>query len=809
MRRWIKRGLIASLALAIAIGATAWWLLCGSLARLEGRAMLDGLTAPVRIDRDAYGVADISADSMADAMRALGYVHAQERYFEMDLLRRSAAGELSALFGPIALPRDRAIRAHRLRARVNEQWPQIAGEELAALEAYRDGVNAGLRDLRVRPWPYLLLGSSPEPWRTQDSALVALAMFIDLQDENNARELALWRLHQALPKALFDLLDVRGGEWDAPLAGKPTSPVLLPAADVVDLRQLPAPDDSGSLPAAYPLAWLDLEPSDGESLLAGSNNFAIAGSLTRDHRAIVANDMHLGLRAPNLWFRVRLRYRDSEADGGAIDLSGFSLPGVPGVVIGSNRHIAWGFTNSYGDWLDWYRVHWVDLEQRTYRTPDGAEPVRVLVERIHVKGAADDVLPVRETRWGPILGEDGNDALALRWTAHEGGVNFALIGLARARNLDEALRTAHEVGIPAQNMLIADRHGRIAWQILGRIPKRIGTCDPHMPVDPLQGCDWDGFIDSTPRIIDPQDARLWTANARVVEGDALAQIGDGGFALGARARQIRDDLLARAQFTEADLLEIALDARSLFLRRWHRLLQRQAHNGPGEALSRLAQLSAHWDETASTQARSYPLVRAWRLAVIARIEAGLAAPALRTLGADFKLPELAQAEHFVWPLLRQRPPHLLPRRYASWDELLEDAADEVLRADTLDAQGQPRTWGERNRARICHPLATALPGWLANRLCMPAQALSGDINMPRVQAPSFGASERMVVSPGHEEDGYAQMPGGQNGHPMSPFWGAGHEDWVQGRPAPFLPGPAVYHLELTPTHQAPQAQVKP
>lgn len=802
MRRWIKRGLIAALALAVVSGATAWWLLCGSLATLEGRIALAGLAAPARVDRDANGVADLAAGSQTDAMRALGYVHAQERYFEMDLLRRSAAGELSALFGAIALPRDRAIRTHRLRARVLEQWSQIAGDERAVLEAYRDGVNAGLRDLRVRPWPYLLLGSAPEPWRTEDSALVILAMFIDLQDEGNARELALWRLRQALPTALFDLLDIGGGEWDAPLIGGPTPRVILPTADIVDLRLLPMPDDRAPQPTANPLAWLVPVAADAEPLLVGSNNFAVAGALTGDRRAIVANDMHLGLRAPNIWFRVRLRYPDPDAGDAAVELSGFSLPGVPGIVVGSNRHVAWGFTNSYGDWLDWYRVHWADPEHRTYRTRDGAEPVRELVERIVVKGAPDDVLHVRETRWGPILAQDGDDALALRWTAHAGGVNLALAGMARARNLDTALAQAHAVGIPAQNLVIADSDGRIAWQLLGRIPKRIGGCDPRAPIEPLDGCDWEGFVTDAPHLVDPAMARLWTANARTVDGEALSLLGDGGFALGARARQIRDDLLAREHFGEADLLDVALDDRSVFLRRWHHLLQENA-GGDSPALSRLARLSARWDDAASTSARSYPLVRAWRLAVLARIEAGLAAPALVTLGPDFKLPYLSQAEHFAWPLLQQRPAHLLPRRYANWDELLDDAADEVLRSDALDARGQPRAWGERNQAHICHPLASALPTWLADTLCMPTQALPGDNNMPRVQGPSFGASERMVVSPGHEDEGFVHMPGGQSGHPLSPFWGAGHAAWVHGTPMPFLPGPLVYHLELTPIASAP------
>jgi penicillin amidase len=148
-------------------------------------------------------------------------------------------------------------------------------------------------------------------------------------------------------------------------------------------------------------------------------------------------------------------------------------------------------------------------------------------------------------------------------------------------------------------------------------------------------------------------------------------------------------------------------------------------------------------------------------------------------------------------LLVQRPPHLLSRRFGSWDALLQDAARDV-RAQLGRGPAEDRTWGARNTARICHPLASAMPSLLKSALCMPADPLPGDTNMPRVQGPSFGASQRMVVSPGHEEEGIAHMPGGQSGNPLSPFWGAGHDDWVQGRASPFLPGETRHTMSLNP-----------
>ncbi|AKC87515.1 penicillin acylase family protein [Pseudoxanthomonas suwonensis] len=815
MLRWIRRLAVLLLLLATCAALLAWWLLRGSLATLDGELSpaLSGLSAPVTVQRDALGVVTIEAASEADAMRALGFVHAQERYFEMDLMRRNAAGELSELFGPVALDVDRKQRAHRMRARVNSHLDVFAGDRMPQLQAYADGVNAGLDALRVRPWPYLLLRQAPRRWEVADSALTGYAMYFDLQDADNARELRLWKIRQHVPPALYGLLAHDGTEWDAPLFGDARGNAPLPTADQVDLRTLPMPD------------------TDRPSRLAdkgtpGSNNWVVAGALTADGRAIVADDMHLGLRAPNIWFRVRLRYPDSHAPGGRVDVAGFSLPGLPAVIVGSNGHVAWGFTNSYADTADWYPVRPCLPDDPSPGDCSGGERY---VETIHVAGGDPVSLEVLETVQGPILHEARGDApaLALRWVAHlPGALDVGLADMARAGDLQTALSIAGKARMPAQNLVVGDSAGRIAWRIIGPLPGRGRGCTGELPwptrlsrpfrpvpgpppdaqddVDAASGhCyPWLIFSGYTPALADPANHRLWTANARVLDGEALALAGDGGYALGARARQIRDGLLAKDRFDEADLLAIQLDDRALFLQRWWQLLQDEAKARPADsALAALAGAGATWEGHATVDSVSYRLVRAWRLAVHARIADGLTAPAQAALGDGFAMPDLPQLEGVAWPLLEQRPAHLLSRRYDSWDALLEDAAREVR--DDLTGKGplSERRWGERNTARICHPLANALPGFIRPRLCMPAEPLPGDGSMPRVQGPAFGASQRMVVAPGHEADGIVHMPGGQSGHPLSPFWGAGHDDWVRGRPTPFLPGPTRHSLTLAPAAQ--------
>jgi penicillin amidase len=773
MLKWIRRVALLSLALAVLLASALWLLLRGSLATLDGEVALPGLSAPVTISRDALGTVTVDAANATDMARALGYVHAQERFFEMDLMRRTSAGELAELFGPVALKLDEQHRAHRIRARVNANLDAFAGDRREQLQAYADGVNAGLAALKVRPWPYLLLRQRPRKWEIADSALVGYAMYFDLQDSQGRNELALWKIRPHLPPALYALLTRDGSAWDAPLMGEPRGDAVLPGAGEVDLRKLPVPRRGRQAELA-------------DKAAPGSNDWAVDGTLTKDGRAIVADDMHLSLRAPNIWFRARLRWADARAQGGKVDISGFTLPGLPAVIVGSNGHVAWGFTNGYIDTADWVAV------------PRDAPGIRTYDEKILVAGRPAEDFKVRESAWGPILAERGDQSLALRWTAQQpGAVSFGFAGLAYAKDIGEAFAVADHAGIPTQNFMVADASGRIGWRLIGTRPQRAGDCDATT-VETRACAPWTIASADAPHVLDPPAHRLWTANARTLDGAGLATVGDGGYALGARAKQIRDDLFAKDRFAEKDLLGIQLDDRALFLERWWKLLQ--SENGKGAALTGLAKAASHWEGRASPESVGYRIVRAWRLAVNARIADGLTAPAQAALGDDFDMPGLQQLEGVAWPLLQQRPANLLSPRYADWDALLEDAAKEVR--DDLSRHGPlaQRTWGERNTAQICHPLARALPSLLKSRLCMPADPLDGDTAMPRVVGPAFGASERMVVSPGHEADGIIHMPGGQSGHPLSPFWGAGHEAWVKGEPTPFLPGEAKYALKLEPPH---------
>jgi len=237
--RRLLRWLVTFLILLIIVLLSGYLLLRSSLPQLNGEARVEKLSMPVSVLRDAGGVLTVEAANELDMARALGYVHAQERFFEMDLMRRRAAGELAELVGAAALPADRQMRVHRLRARSRANLDAALGDKRALLEAYRDGVNAGLNALTARPWPYLLLRQLPRQWELEDSLLVVLAMYDALQDTDNSRELALIQLQQSLPPALWQLITHNGSQWDAPLFGLGYGNAKLPTAEQLDLRTLP------------------------------------------------------------------------------------------------------------------------------------------------------------------------------------------------------------------------------------------------------------------------------------------------------------------------------------------------------------------------------------------------------------------------------------------------------------------------------------------------------------------------------------------------------------------------------------------
>jgi penicillin G amidase len=807
--RWVLFVLMVTLAIALAASLWLWIELRGSLPQLQGRLALAGLEASVRVERDARDVPRIVGQSRRDVARATGFVHAQERFFQMDLMRRRAAGELAELAGEGVLDADRKVRPHRFRALAQRVVAAAAPAERSLLDAYAEGVNSGLASLTAVPFEYLVLRSAPLPWRPEDSVLVLLAMFLDLQGSQASRESDRGVLRDTLPPALAEFLDPPGSEWDAPLAGGPLAEPPIPGPSVIDLRSAEIPRAAGtSVRGRGPdLLQADLGAApwerSGEPVL-GSNNWAVAGTHTKQGVPLLANDMHLGLGVPNVWYRASLAWAATDTSDTPAEVTGVMLPGTPSMVVGSNGRVAWGFTNSEGDWSDLVVLAPDPADPGAHLTPDGPRRFELVTERIRVKGGQDAVVRVKETLWGPVVDLDhrGRER-AHCWVAHHPeAVNLGLSSLETARSLAEAQRIAALAGIPAQNLVAVDREGHIGWTIAGRIPRRRGF-DGSVPESWADGTrGWAGWLEPSdyPRIVDPPSGRIWTANARVVGVDQLKVIGDGGLDLGARARQIRDRLLALERASEADLLAVQLDDRALFLSRWRELLLRTLTDEAVARDSRRGEMRRFveaWGGRASVESVGFRLVRTFRFMVARDVLGALTAPCQRA-DSRFDAMQLRRWEAPLWALVTERPPHLLDPKHETWEEQLLAAADETLEEITRGgASLAEQTWGRHNMVALRHPLSRAVP-FLGRWIDLPPEALPGDSHMPRVQSPRAGASERLVVGPGREAEGIFHMPGGQSGHPLSPHYRDGQAAWSKGEATPFLPGPAVQVLTLEP-----------
>jgi penicillin amidase len=793
--RWLRWALGAlAVCVAIAVGL-AHWKIKQSLPRIDGVLPAPGLAAAVLIERDAAGRPVITAGSRLDLAFATGFLHGQDRFFQMDLSRRFAAGELSDLFGEVAVGQDIKARRFGFRAVARRVLETSPPDERAIVEAYARGVNAGRGSLAARPWEYLLLRAEPREWAPEDAVLVVHSMWWQLQYGNVTAELDRRRLERAAARSadaeaahtLVAFAYAGHSDWDTPNYSAEGSCVRAGCMD--DSRVLTHPFPAllrFNVAAAKP----DAAPADAdEPKTPGSNSWAVAGPHTKTGVALVANDMHLDIGVPAIWYPARLI-----ADSAGLDIAGVTLPGTPALVAGSNRHVAWGFTNSYGDFSD---VRFAPCSDPGYA---------VRREQIAVKGANDVVVEFRDAGPAVVLdGEEYADDVAsgecaqVAWLASRPeSTNFALLGIENAKTVDDVLELAPRIGIPGQNAVIGDASGRIAWTLFGRVPRGTGP-------DRLFGAvEYRDAMDH-PRLADPPVGRLWTANQRIVDGpleivmgDDEIDVGAGGYDIGARARQIRDGLVGLTQpATEADMLEIQLDSRALFIARWRNLLlallDEEAMRDSVPRREFRDQIS-QWKPNAEADVVGYRLVREFRGEVLDSLWNALVAG---LLGPEMDMRRPAAFEGAGWRLANERPTMIAPPG-GDWRAFLLarlDAATQSLikECGTLASC----TFGKRKPVAIRHPLSRAVP-FLSRWLDMPVRELAGDHHMPRVQDGPFGASERFAVSPGREDEGYLQLPGGVSGHPLSPFYRSGFDDWAEGRPTPFLPGPAVHRLELMP-----------
>jgi penicillin amidase len=614
--RWVRRiaaGLAVIVALVVVLASVAGVVAVRhSFPETAGTAVLPGLSATVTVERDAEGIPTIVASDARDLFMAQGYVHAQDRFWEMDFRRHVTAGRLSELFGASSLGTDRFIRTLGWRRVAEQELALLDGPTRLMLDAYADGVNAWVAGRRgsALSLEHALLpltgaaGYRPEPWTATDSLAWLKAMAWDLRS-NMETELERGRLTLIEPgpgrswQDLYPGFDattyptilpwggaVVDGEF-VPASGDPVRPTRVPAhvspaggdADPEVPTIAAAATDPDAVSAALAAVHLALASApdllgDGSGPGIGSNSWAVAPGRSATGGALLANDPHLGPSQPSLWYQVRLRCAPV-SDACPYDVAGFSFSGMPGIVIGHNADVAWAFTNLGPDVADLV-VERVDGDRVV--TAAGPVPIEVRTETIRVAGGDDVTLTIRTTPNGPLLSDVSSDtaelatgplarpsgpeyAVALRWTALEPGRTAnAVPGLMTARDFASFRRAAADFEVPSQNLLYADRAGNIAYQAPGRIPVRLGH-DGTMPVPGWTGvADWQRYLafDELPYTLNPSSGLLVTANQLVLPpGSTPALHVD--VAAGQRGGRIVELLAGRSDLTLDDLAAIQLD----------------------------------------------------------------------------------------------------------------------------------------------------------------------------------------------------------------------------------------------------------
>lgn len=766
----------------VGIGSCVFYLLRSSVQRMDGTVVVHGLGARAEMAFDGLGIPRIEAKTREDAFFALGFCTTRDRLFQMDLLRRRSAGRLAEIFGPDAVESDKRNRTMGFEQIASGIIATLPANQTEALRFYTKGVNHAIRQFTTLPVEFVILGYQPRPWRPEDSILVVLGLYVDLGG-NWESERSTTIMQATLPKPVFDFFTPRTDPYtDRTLGGSGSATTHpFPVSELIALLEKGgAAGRSGSTQEAS----------------HGSNAWVVGPSRSRDGRAILANDMHLDLGVPNIWYRAELSYED-------VHLAGFTLPGVPLMISGSNGHIAWGFTGSGTDVLDLVAVEVDRQDASQYKTAEGWRPFDVRDEFIHVKGVADETLTVRSTVWGPVLPMPFFEKpFAVRWIALDvQATNLKLMDLDRVRTAQDALALFNHAGGPVLNALVTDAQGNIGWTLTGRIPLRSGldglVTEPW--ADGTRG--WRGYIQphEIPRQLNPPEGFIVSANQKMI-GRNYPLVPASYAAPGYRAFRITERLRDMQDISEKDMLALQLDTQADAYRYYQALAIKALNSGDETPeTAALKRYLERWDGYAEPDSSGLALLVEFRRALLEEVLSPF-------LGRCHRLdPRFDYRWNYpdvpLQRLLDARLPELLPdrQRYTDWDSFIRvilvresRRLVSLYKVHRLNAL----TWGRTDLERIAHPLSKAIPlfGYL---LDMPEHPLPGCPYCVRA-ARGGGATERLVVSPGREKDGLFHMPGGQSGHPLSPYYSDQHMAWVQGVGLPFLAGKAVHKIVLLP-----------
>jgi penicillin G amidase len=761
--RWRRVGLVISLLLAagaLVLVVAGFWLRSHGRPVREGSLTIAGLRAEVTVRFDLWGVPHVTASSARDLALAMGWLHANDRMAQLELGRRAASGRLAELLGPPAVELDKRARTLRLRRMAERSWEVLPPESRELLEAYASGVNAWLRERDGDLPPELeLFFDEPEPWTPTDSLCFFALMARDLS------------FPASLDEQRFQWLGAVGRENLESLLG---APLQVPEG-IELLAQIGAAQRTGSSSST------ELPDREGRKGRNGSNNWALGASRSADGHPLVANDPHLNLGVPNVWYQVLLRAPDYEA-------AGMTLPGIPMVVIGQGRDLAWSFTSTELDTNDLF-VEQPNPQGTAMKRGEGWANVEIERERIAVRAGFDVELELRSSDIGPLLEaepERGLPLRSLRWTGYEPFDPLTpFLGFARASSVRALPPLIADFVCPVQNLVAADRSGGLLFTVLGRVPER-GRGDGKLPVpasDPAYA--WRGLRAqaANPTSLDPPEELLATANDDV-SPPGLELPFAGEFATAHRVRRIRELCLAREKWSPAEVEAAQGDVLSL-----HALEIVGALPTPSspDAVAAKRELAA-WDGRMELRGPSALFALFQRELFDRLFEDDFERRELKSLplygGAEVLLRAVRGELNAAWYDDARTEP--VEDRAALVDRALEEA----WRTGRERFGSDVRTWsyGELHTLTLHHPFH-ALPLMGAFFDCGPAPipgsstciaAFTGPWRGERVEV-AHGPSMRWISDTGDPDRSLAALPAGQCGHPGDPHYDDQFAAFVAGR----------------------------
>ena len=800
--RWLLSGLVL---LVLALVAGMYLVARSALPQLDGSLAVRGLLAPVTVVRDGQGVPTIEAGSYDDLYFAQGYVTAQDRLWQMDVMRRAASGELSEIIGEDTLKMDREQRILGLRAAARKSLAMASQRDVEQLNAYAQGVNAFIEThMGSLPIEFRIMGYKPKPWLPEDSICIANQMVEYLNHGYFATALAKEKILAKLGPGLTAELFVNRSWHDRPPTvmrqdlAQPDNGQNSGSDDEEDNLD-GDPDNSVTLGADPSAAgWAHRVPE----MVLGSNDWVVSGDHTVTGKPLLSNDMHLGHQMPNLWYEAHLK-------AGEVDVVGVTLPGMPHVVVGHNQRVAWGFTN-VGPAVEDVYIENFDASGK-YQTPEGWKEPEHRVEVIRVKGKPDVTVNVKITRHGPVISElvaGEKRQLALRWTIYD-GLRLPFFDVDRAQNWEQFTQAFSQLDAPGQNVVYADVDGNIGYHATGKIPIRAAG-DGSLPVSGADNAhEWTGFVpfDKLPNIYNPPSGIIATANGRITPDKYPYSL---GFAWEApwRTERIYHVLEAGRKMSAADMLALQTDIHSesdLFVA--ERLVYSVDHaQKPSARARQAADVMRGWDGRMLKESAAPTLARKANTELM-RL---LLEPKLGGVGEEAKNGELnwktySSYMRSVWleSVIAHKPARWLPSSYANYDELLAAAVEAVVSANDAPKDLASWRWGGVNPAEIEHPILSKIPG--LGRWSGPGvQEQSGSGYTIKAVTRHEGPSERFTANMADLDASTLNTVTGQGGNFLSPHYMDQWKAWYEGTtfPLPFSPkaveAAAAHKLVLEP-----------